>query len=76
MKFKFMKYFDESRVHMISNCSAEFYGSFVICSHDEHLISLKSNSSLYSVYGSNLYIAVITKPRIIIKGKIERIDFI
>ena len=76
MLFGLIKYKAEPRFHVISNSTAVFYGEFLLSRQDECLISLKSDLGSYTVFGSGLSIAAITKPKTVIKGKIERVDII
>ena len=73
--FKAVKYRDETRLHVISDTSAVFYGTFVICNQDERVIVLKNGELKYTLFGTDLVIAAVTRPKTVIKGKIERIEF-
>ena len=74
--FKFIKYRDETRLQILSDSAAVFFGKFYICNQDEHLITLRNENLKYSVFGNGLYIAAVTGPKTVIMGKIERIEFI
>ena len=72
--FGLKKYRDETRLNIVSNNIAIFYGYFVICSNDDGLIVIKNNELRYSVYGSDLVISDVKRPKTVIKVKIERIE--
>ena len=71
----FLKYKDESYINIIYNKTAVFYGSFIVCFQDENMIVLKNKDIKYSLFGSGLSVAAVSRPKTVIKGIIERIEF-
>ena len=71
----FLKYKDESYINIIYNKTAVFYGSFIVCFQDENMIVLKNKDIKYSLFGSGLSVAAVSRPKTVVKGIIERIEF-
>ena len=71
----FFKYKDESYINIIYNKTAVFYGSFIVCFQDENMIVLKNKDIKYSLFGSGLSVAAVSRPKTVVKGIIERIEF-
>ena len=71
----FLKYKDESYINIIYNKTAVFYGSFIVCFQDENMIVLKNKDIKYSLFGSGLSVSAVSRPKTVVKGIIERIEF-
>ena len=76
MLFGLIKYKNECQIQVISNTTAVFYGDFVLTRQEEYIVSLKSDFISYSVFGSDLTVAAISKPRTVVRGLIERVDIL
>ena len=72
----FLKYSEQVSFQVTDGKTAVFYGGFLLDDHADNIITLKCGGIIYRIFGSDLCVAAISKPKCIITGKIERIELI